>query len=134
MKITDLQLGDWVKYVKGNITYYRKVRALDDGGTVVLNVGVGTMTVNIDKLTPIDITEELLFKNEFTFEEDLEDSYYVSKDRRVVLCEDTNSNKRWYVHIDNADMDSVLTCEINYLHELQHCYGMAEMEKEFLAK
>lgn len=61
---------------------------------------------------------------------------YISPDGRLMIHDGlANSEKRWYIHIDNADFETIGSGEFNNLHELQHilkCCGLGEVSCEFL--
>lgn len=97
-----------------------------------------------DKLTwlfdgqfePILITKELLEKNGFK-RENLITSYnhYIGIDNRVSLNDDfyyMNSRNGWYVHIDSEDYCTIASCELTYVHELQHILRLCKIDKEII--
>lgn len=85
---------------------------------------------------PILITKELLEKNGFK-RENLITSYnhYIGIDNRVSLNDDfycMNSRNMWTVHIDSEDYCTIATCELTYLHELQHILRLCKIDKEIV--
>ena len=78
---------------------------------------------------PLPITEELLVKNGFFHDFDTEVAYpddsmfLVSPDKQITLhnAKDyINSDNLWSVHIDNRDFNSIVNCELSYIHQLQN--------------
>lgn len=77
-------------------------------------------------LEPIPVTEEMLEKIGFK----KEDSFivypfwrYWDKDYRYKLevdCGFCNSDRKWNLHIDNSDCNTIGSGEFTYLHELQN--------------
>lgn len=87
---------------------------------------------------PIPITQELLLKNGFEIDSIIRiNSHYnhfSGVDNRVTLHDSQefmNSYNKWGVHIDNNDYETIATCELTYLHELQHQLKFNEIEFEW---
>lgn len=95
-----------------------------------------------DKLTwlfcgqfePIQLTHEILEKNGFEKDELIESyNHYCGMDNRVSLNDDfyyINSRNTWYVHIDSEDYSTIASCELTYVHELQHILRLCKIKKE----
>ena len=80
--------------------------------------------VKLNCCQPILITPELLMKNGFV-KEDIVAQYniYTGIDNRITMDdaeEYMDSCNSWAVYIDNKNYNSLPTCELTYLHELQH--------------
>ena len=71
---------------------------------------------NINGITPIPITEELLLKNGF------EQCGYIFKTLFIEMYEVANG---WHLHIDNERFETALSTTINYVHQLQNAYYIA---------
>lgn len=97
-----------------------------------------------DKLTwlfcgqfqPIFLTPSILEKNGFELNKAVEDYYciYDGIDERVSLCNDKeymNSDNEWDVHIDSEDYSTIASCELTYVHELQHLLKLCNIDFEF---
>ena len=84
------------------------------------------------KVEPIELTEEILEKNGFKKETRYDLGFsgqWYSPDRRIVCEADEvylNSDNKWYVHIDNESFESIGSCELTYVHELQHLFNLVK--------
>ena len=128
MKINELQIGD---YVRHDDSIYIIEEVSMKGWVHIITADKWRCRVDmssdyiLDWLQPIEITPEIL-ENWLGFDKYIDLGnivYWRSKDKRVVLHnndERKNTNERWYVHIDNEDMETMLSCELTNLHELQH--------------
>jgi hypothetical protein len=88
-------------------------------------------------LEPIPLTPEILEKNGFKLNEAVEDYYciYDGIDNRVSLCNNKayiNSVNEWLVYIDSEDYSTIASCELTYLHELQHILRLCKIDKEIV--
>ena len=129
MKIEELSIGNYVKwkenlYIITNIDSYLDFFELHNTKTESYSY-----CINVNELTPIEITEELLVKNGFFHDFDTEVAYpddsmfLVSPDKQITLhnAKDyINSENIWSVHIDNSDFNSIANCELSYVHQLQN--------------
>lgn len=96
-----------------------------------------------DKLTwlfsgqfePIFLTPSILEKNGFEDQGFRHHDEYNGIDDRVVLSnerERMNSVNEWYVHIDSIYYCTIASCELTYLHELQHLLKLCNIDKEIV--
>lgn len=83
-----------------------------------------------DEIDGIEVTEEVLEKIGFK-KEDCFKVYaffrYWDKEYRYKLDVDygfCNSGRKWHLHIDNADCNTIGTGEFTYLHELMNLVGV----------
>ena len=100
-----------------------------------IHVTLAVLSVWNDNIKPIPITKEILEKNGFK-KENLITSYnhYIGIDNRVSLNDDSycmNSRNMWNVHIDSKDYCTIASCELTYLHELQHLFNLCKIDFEF---
>ena len=102
------------------------------------NLGINFKYVELNDCHPIPITPELLLKNGFEIDHVIRiNSHYnhfSGVDNRVTLHDSQefmNSYNDWSVHIDNNDYETIATCELTYLHELQHQLKFNEIEFEW---
>ncbi len=132
IRVTDLMVGDLVlndgKVIRVDAVHKRKIG----------------FHKTKDKLTwlfygqfqPIPITKELLEKNGFIREENIQlYNHYTGIDNRVSLNDDfysMNSKNMWNVHIDSEDYCTIAYCELTYLHELQHLLRLCNINFEFV--
>lgn len=133
IRVTDLMVGDLVlhdgKVIRVDAVHKRKI---------------GYHKTK-DKLTwlfygqfqPIQLTPEVLEKNGFELDKAVEDYYciYDGIDNRVSLCngkEYMNSDNEWNVHIDSEDYCTIASCELTYVHELQHILRLCKIDKEIV--
>lgn len=88
-----------------------------------------------DDIKPIPLTPETLEKNGFVLDEVIKEyCIYNGIDNRVSLHNDQeymNSINEWHVHIDSEDYCSIASCELTYLHELQHLLKLCKINFEF---
>ena len=102
------------------------------------NLGINFKYVELNDCQPIPITPELLLKNGFEIDNVIRiNSHYnhfSGVNNRVTLHDSQeymNSYNEWRVHIDNNDYETIATCELTYLHELQHQLKFNEIEFEW---
>ena len=102
------------------------------------NLGINFKYVELNNCQPIPITPELLLKNGFDIDSVIRiNSHYnhfSGVDNRVTLHDSQefmNTYNDWSVHIDNNDYETIATCELTYLHELQHQLKFNEIEFEW---
>ena len=136
MKPEDLMLGDYIQ-VEFNDSEKQIVQV--DKLSLIGIYSEGSYLTGA-KLTPIEITEEFLFKNGFTF--DVTDiyyhlEYYIDEDNKITIVFDkhknlVNSNNNCFIHIDNSDCDTIFNGELSYVHELQHVLKYCKIEKQII--
>ena len=128
MKITELQIGDWV--IDGD--YPAQITGITCDGEIETTANEKT---NIEMLEPIYITDDVLKDNGFkVFVEFKDVTYYKSEDGRVEMTsheEMLNTFNEWSVHIDTEDRRSMGYVEVTYLHQLQHILGLCEINIDF---
>ncbi len=117
MKITELQVGDWVYFLRKE-TKVKPTDLLDE--------------LIYKHFNPIPITPEILLKNGFKKKnKNSIHVLFVSEDRRIIINEMSNTIGRdWYCHIDNEDFESIGSADIQNVHELQHLLRLCGIEKE----
>ena len=158
MKAEELMIGDWVlaeeksaqvtnisvlggdvirvmnPFMSYDIAYASNIIALSNGAK------------DINKIEPIQLTEEILKKNGFKNDVIAQKAIIaegasnfsvilISEDNRIILNnidEYLNSFNKWHVHIDTEDMRTMCTSEITYVHELQHLLKLCKIEKEII--
>lgn len=134
MKIEEFSIGNYVEwkgnpYIITNIDSYLELFELHN-----TKAKSYCYCSDVNKLTPIKITEELLVKSGFFHDFDTEVAYpddsmfLVSPDKQITLhnAKDyINSENIWSVHIDNSDFNSVANCELSYVHQLQNLCNIA---------
>jgi hypothetical protein len=122
MKANELMLGDWV---------------LDTRTNNPLRVNPFMAMMEVPEWLPIPLTPKILEKNGFKLNEEVKDYYYIyyGIDDRVSLCNDKeymNSDNEWHVHIDSEDYCMIASCELTYVHELQHLLKLCKINFEFV--
>lgn len=138
IKITDLSIGDWVTY---NEEYYQILNI----GAMVYVVGEGlqfrhycTLTrgleiqddIDINEISPIPITPEILEKNGFTT---TDKRYYICK-----LCNTRVDVERLAEHYEIATFGILsqgglitkMICPITNIHQLQHALRLVGIDKD----
>ncbi len=145
MKANELMIGDWVNFlidITGGETEYDSQTIeyqpmqivsisawINNDGDVESREGV---ICDIEQLTPIPLTSEILERNEFkfcctdVFEE------WRSEDKRITIHDEEypNSFNKWSIHVDTEDMRTMGYFEITYVHELQHALRLCGINKE----
>jgi hypothetical protein len=84
---------------------------------------------------PILLTNSILEKNGFENQGFRHHDEYDGIDDRVVLSnykEYMNSANEWYVRIDSEDYCTIASCELTYVHELQHILRLSKIDKEIV--
>lgn len=133
MKANELMIGDWLKHYNGTPMQVTKITT--EHFACAENGGMNCWEYN-NKYEPIPLTPEILGKNGFKLEYfTLEWARYIGINDRVVLSNDKeymNSRNEWYVHIDSEDYSSIASCELTYVHELQHLLKLCGIDKEIV--
>jgi len=142
MKKEDLMIGDWVniQIEKDDEPMYSQVEQLWE-----CEIDADFQT-DYENVYPIELTEEILYKNGFKNDVLAEKSIIaegasnfsvilISEDNRITINnidEYLNSFNKWNVHIDTEDMRTLCTAEITYVHELQHLLKLCKIEKDIV--
>ena len=118
--VKNLMLGNFVKDKRGDIMLVSKIHrdsVADKWGGIAFD----------DEIEGIPVTKEILKEIGFEEYEDLplEGVFfrYWNKDYKYKLdVRDfwTNSQRRWYIHIDNDVCNTIGSGEFDYVHELQN--------------
>lgn len=136
MRVCDLMVGDLVlhdgKVIRVDAVHKRKIgyHKTKDKLTWLFS----------GQFEPIQLTHEILEKNGFELDKvgfDTTQCYesYCGIDNRVTLHNDKefmNSVNEWHVHIDSEDYCSIASCELTYVHELQHILRLCKIDKEIV--
>jgi hypothetical protein len=84
---------------------------------------------------PIIITEEFLKRNGFVLDDDMkeitEEKYYLLKLDKFTITIHEGSNtlgRDWWVHIDNEDCCTIASADVQYVHQLQNLFNIANVE------
>lgn len=95
----------------------------------------GILSVCLDEIIPILITEDFLTRNGFELDEkiyeDFEDKYYELKLEKfsITIHEGSNTIGRdWWVHIDSEDCCSIASADIQYVHHLQNLLNIMNIQ------
>lgn len=135
--VKDIMLGNFVKDKNGEIMLVGKVHResiADKWGGIAFD----------DEIEPIPVTKEILKEIGFEEYEDLplEGVFYRYWDKDYKYKLDvrdfwTNSQRKWYVHIDNDVCNTIGSGEFDYVHELQNlvrinCKADLPITKEML--
>ena len=85
-------------------------------------------------LVPIPLTNGFFGRNGFTKETDVVGELWVSKDKRIIVRRGCSNmiDRDWYIHIDNEDMESIASGDIQYVHQFQNKLNDAEIEMEVI--
>lgn len=110
--------GDWVNTSRGIAKVYecRRKYFQDEWGGCYFD----------DEIEDIEVTEEMLLKIGFekhegiapkTFYRYWDKEYRYKLDADDVYC---NSERKWNIHLDNGDCETIGSGEFTYVHELQN--------------
>ncbi len=121
----DLMLGDWV-YDQDDVPHV--ICEILGYDYICIREGNNYTSKGIlsEFIHPIPVTPELLERIGFEYVESKgtelwKEWYYLAGNYKLLVRDISNSpSKEWYVHIDNADFDSIGSGDFQYLHELQN--------------
>ena len=154
MKITDIQIGDWLQNTNGNIgkaqAIYRYLNPGDKefGYEIIMQYNPnGTCYTELSLLKPIPLTAEILEKNGFeSFPpcppypagalrmwmnvKDIVEGIHMWFIKFFWAEEKSDSNE-FRLEVFNSKKGSVKTT-IKYIHELQHVLRLVEVDKEIV--
>lgn len=128
MKKQELMMGNsvWRPCCNDEVTEIR------DNGIIGLDSFRGL--ISFEELHPIPITEEWLLKNGFEKVEILGSVFYqkwLSDAKLEMYYGETNMRGRnWYLHIDNADCNTIARVAIQYVHQFQDMLNIMDIEME----
>lgn len=116
MKANELMIGDWVIVN----TYPEKVKLI---GETLIKVWNRDNSIDVDDVSPIPLTAEILEKNGFI----RFGTGYILERERFGLVNPSSPNN----YLDNYWLRiSIKAVHIEYVHELQHALRLCGIEKE----
>jgi hypothetical protein len=125
IKAKELSVGNWVMWLG-------KPCQVDTG------ILVTEFPFKVDSskyVKPIRITEEFLKSNGFVLDDDIngitEEKYYLLKLDKFTITIHEGSNtlgRDWWVHIDNEDCCTIASADVQYVHQLQNLFNIANVE------
>lgn len=128
IKISELSIGDWVKVDDGLpniIEKAYKINAIAASGFVNADRNLGLLyKYDINKLSPIPLTPEILEKNGFRL---------VVVNKKFNDWHDNNITIRKYYNDDNYHLfvcGQKIEFKMIFVHQLQHALRLAGVEKE----
>lgn len=130
--IRNLSVDNWVYTSNGQIGKVCHIHnEMDPYVTLEIEEGV----TYVDEYNPqaIPLTEEILLSNGYHKENAGDVETFLSDDGRILVSNDTNyrnTHNKWWVHIDNEDMDSIGGLEISYVHQFQNLLRSAEIKEQ----
>lgn len=130
LKISDLSVGDWVYYDKGDTPYsIRSIYRTGRQDCVVLNDNKYSEGVIgfVDSLTPIPITAEILEKNGFVKNGEYNEWSTGNWDDIPFIG---ISLSRQSMRIKNLGTDIFIENKVVYVHQLQRALSLANIDKE----
>lgn len=126
----ELRIGNWV-YDGERTQFSMQVVALGkDWAHLDFPGNEGEVwEADIKDLRPIELTEELLKKNEFYVRKSLGiiESYFLHREKAHIHAYEFYDG--WQVHIDDERYTTVFSQKINFLHQLQNAYYLATGEE-----
>lgn len=141
MKLNEICVGCYVMY-NNNIFQvtdisraWPRVDMRYNNKPVVTIFNGGILTVGFDEITPIEINEEFLSLNGFEIDkimnEEFGEKYYELKLEKFTITIHEGSNtigRDWWVHIDNEDCCTIASADVQYVHQLQNLFNIANVE------
>lgn len=121
MDINELMVGDWVMYNPNVFIEDEYEPAKSWYATTIAN-GADIDLAEEGCYEPIPLTEEFFEKN-FIPNNKILSTYkiYESEDMRIRIMDLTNSGDGyWNVHIDNEYYETIGSCDVKYVHQLQN--------------
>ena len=125
MRANELSVGNWVMWLG-------KPCQVDTG------ILVTEFPFKVDSskyVKPIIITEEFLKRNGFVLDDDIneitEEKYYLLKLDKFTITIHEGSNtlgRDWWAHIDNEDCCTIASADVQYVHQLQNLFNIANVE------
>lgn len=109
MKANEIRIGNWVSHTNDNGTFNLQVEEIRPTGIITTWNG-GSWFVSFDKIAPIPLTEEILFKA--GFEKDTGE-FYLYKD--ITVRKTYYSDDFWRFIFKQQRIK-----DIKYLHDLQN--------------
>lgn len=89
----------------------------------------------ISEIEPIPITQSFLLENGFKLNEKLhimtsELFYFLEIDDFKIDVQNCSNTigRDWWVHIDNADCCTIASADVQYVHQLQNIFNIANVE------
>ena len=137
IKISDLSVGDWVYYDKGNTPYsIRSIYRTGIQDCVVLNDSVFPDGVIgfVDRLKPIPITAEILEKNGWS-NDGMYATLRIDEHRHLEYYYHEFRLRKWYCGVDEWQnhakvSDITFAAHCYSVHQLQHALRLAGGDKE----
>lgn len=143
LKISDLSVGDWVRY-KGEERTIDSIYMAAEGyphEVALTHQGICCGLAYIDYLEPIPITPEILEANGWRCRDDhcvwnIEDNQGTSHDGEYVItwyASDDYLTISWGGREDGALVEcTIMECRVKHIHQLQHALRLAGVDKEIV--
>lgn len=123
IKRNELAYGNWV------LSMSQYVHITDIGTYGIYFDYDGSYNEELDesyeRIQPIPITEELLLKIGFKKEKFCDYMMNIGKYSIRINTYSNTIGRDWTVHIDNGDCDTILSADIQYVHQLQNAVYFA---------
>ena len=130
--IRNLSVDNWVYTSNGQIGKVCHIHKEMDPH-VTLEIEAGVIYVDEYNPQPIPLTEEILLTNGYHKETTANIDKLVSEDGRILVSNDThylNTNNKWWVHIDNEDMNGIGGLELSYVHQFQNLLRQSNIKED----
>ena len=141
MIVSELMIGDAVQHnghlcgITDICSAWPRVNDRYNNKPVVTLFDGGVFTVGLDEISPIPISEEFLEKNGFVLDDDIEgiteEKFYLLKLDKFTITIHEGSNtmgRDWWIHIDNEDCCTIASADVQYVHQLQNLFNIANVE------
>lgn len=133
MRAEELSVGNFVYLKNGKLFQGLQVTGIGDS---FVNLKMSDEYPNVlyplNNIEQIPLTAEIFEKNGFELcKESWTSNYrfYFNKDKRVQISDLTNSGDGyWNVHVDNEDNETIGSCDVKYVHEMQNILRLCKYE------
>ena len=137
MEVKELRIGNWVMcQCRGEFKPHtiKSIWYNNEENLYFVELDNG-FQCNINGITPIPITEELLLKNGFTDNGKGQFYYHLKDNGKTTIRCVTNDYKNWLVMVDSMRYEDFISTDVShhnvqYIHELQNVIQMAKVDKE----
>ena len=128
MIIKNLEINDWVAYFSDEYCAYPiQVKRVNADFSIETSDGA---KLGVGEIKPVELTEEILFKNGFIKSDEVEVFYYIkSEDGNMFIGINLEEE---HPRIEMGGYGSLVTIWSVYIHDLQHGIRFCKIDKEIV--
>ncbi len=124
MDIKELRLGNIVWYTTirkmiGSVSSIHSDRKVSVDGSVCYSNNVSALKLYGQSFLSLGFSGKKVFSDEYKNPISIYYEMYIPNKGDIVIRSDSTS-KKWSVHIDNTDFDTIAYRQVEYVHELQN--------------